>query len=253
VRGVLIFLLGLGAGIGWHILYLQEHAPQLPIVRVPYAAPERAPAEPIPSARPLPVTPTPVLAPVLRPGFPIPRQAGAYRSYLVRTVRFYWTMAEPPETFFGQVHQESSFKVDAQSAFALGIAQFTPATAQWMQALYPADLKELCGSAQGCPADPKWALRAMVLYDRQLWGAMAFAPDHRERWAFTLAGYNGGAGWIPRERKAAAERALPTDVWFTGVESACLRAAEACQENRGYPRVILNRWAPGYRAWLTTS
>lgn len=177
-------------------------------------------------------------------------EAARYRRPLIQEVQRVWGLIDP-SLFFGQVHQESRFNETARSRFAAGIAQFTPATAAEMQRMYPADLQEECAEAGGCPFSPKWALRAMNIYDRKLWLRAAYAATEEDRWAFMLAGYNGGEGWIDRERAACLGRpGCDSTSWFGGVDKVCLRADWACAENRGYPRMIMFRWRPLYRTWL---
>jgi hypothetical protein len=179
----------------------------------------------------------------------VSRLAEKWRGPLLREVRLFWP-AQSPAVFFGQLHQESAWREDARSAYASGLAQFTPSTALAMQQGYSAELRALCSEAAGCPLDGRWALRAMVLYDRELWAGFGTVPDATERWAFTLAGYNGGPGWAARERRETAARGGDGARWFGHVEQVCLRAAWACRENRAYPRLILLQWTPIYHAWL---
>lgn len=180
---------------------------------------------------------------------PVAPEAARYRRQLVGEWRRVWGLWADPAVAFGQIHQESRFRPDARSKYAAGLAQFTPPTAADMQRWYPAELREDCAASGGCPLSPGWALRALVLYDRRLWLAGDYA-DGEDRWAFTLAAYNGGAGWIARERRAAAHGSVDPARWWGHVETVCLRASWACLENREYPRRILRRWAPLYRDWL---
>lgn len=180
-------------------------------------------------------------------------EAVRYRRLLVGEVRRVWGLAQSPAPFFGQVHQESRFRAGAESpAGALGLAQFMPGTAAWVQGLYAADLRPLCEAQGGCPRSPAWALRALVLWDRRLWLGAGWARGDEDRMAVMLAGYNGGEGWITRERRACAARpGCDPDRWWGQLEGVCLRAAWACRENRDYPRLILRHWAPRYARWLT--
>ncbi len=193
------------------------------------------------------------LAPGAAPG--VPPEALRYRARLIREVHFYWSLGTSAAMFFAQVHQESRFRATAQSRFASGLAQFTPPTAAGVQSLYPSDLKTLCAERGGCPLDPAWALRALVLWDRRLWEARAFATGD-ERLAFMLADYNGGAGWINRERTFCRNSGgCDPDVYFNSVQLACgrstpFRADWACRENGHYPEVILRTWRPLYARWL---
>ncbi|MDW9328117.1 transglycosylase SLT domain-containing protein, partial [Escherichia coli] len=62
-----------------------------------------------------------------------------------------------------QLHQESGWRPDAVSpAGAQGLAQFMPATADWISQLMP-------GLNSREPFNPAWAIRALVSYDRWLW------------------------------------------------------------------------------------
>jgi len=228
--------------IGWAIgglLAVLWGCDRLPALTPPPAPP----AQPAHAAPAMPV-------PALDPGFPIPRQAATHRNYLIQSARYYWGLEADLGLFFGQVHQESRFDESAASRFASGIAQFTPATAADMQKLYPADLQVLCDAVTGCPGDPKWALRAMLLYDRQIWTGYRFAGGD-DRMGWMLAAYNGGAGNLNRERAQTNRQGLDQDRWFENVETVCLRSVDACVENRDYPRKILFKWRPGYRIWLS--
>ena len=177
----------------------------------------------------------------------IPREVLKYRNMLIREIRVVWGDGEPADTFFGQAHQESRWRADARSPVgALGLAQFMPSTAQWIQGVYPADLGEICPDAGGCPTDPRWSIRALVRYDDRLYRAITGAASRVETWAYTLASYNGGGGWVTRERAISSDRSR----WFGATEHACLRRAEFCVETKNYVHRIIEKWAPLYRNWL---
>lgn len=179
----------------------------------------------------------------------VPREALKYRSQLTREARAVWGLNAPVPVMAAQIHQESRYDPTAKSKYAGGIAQFTPATAEWISGVYR------LGEPQ--PFDPAWAIRALVLYDRHLWDRSR-GVDNCHHWGFTLAGYNGGAGWIAKERKLAGQSGVHPDVWFDGVERFSARAEWAWKENRDYPRKILFKHQQLYRTWgetacLTTS
>ncbi len=182
----------------------------------------------------------------------IPRDALKWRSALLRDVRYYWGVDRSPAVFFAQLHQESRWRETARSGVgALGIGQFMPGTAAMMQRGYNQEFKELCREAGGCPLDGRWAIRATVLFDRDLWRQFPFTPIEKERFAFTLAGYNSGPGWVRRERtRCGGLDGCRTDLWFENVERVCLRAESSCRETREYAHVILLRWTPLYERWL---
>ena len=95
--------------------------------------------------------------------------------------------------------------------------------------------------AERQPFNPAWALRALVRYDLYLYERMPSSPAC-DRMAFALAGYNGGAGWVQRDRHKAAAAGANPDRWWSEVERFNAgRAPAMFEENRGYPRRILLR------------
>ena len=194
-------------------------------------------------------------APPPPPSLAIPAGAVRYRAFLMQAWQYHFAMAEDPAIGFGQVHQESHFDCAAVSAGgSLGCAQFMPATAEWINGLIPAAVRATCPAASGCPLDPKWALTAMVEFDWRLWSGNTWAATPRDRWAFALAGYNGGGVVTGAERAACAgSRGCNPARYFDNVERFCGangRSGASCRENRQYPRVILELWAPAYHRWL---
>lgn len=173
----------------------------------------------------------------------VPAAAEQHHRTLVRAAHAGWGLDAPIATLAGQVHQESRWQGNARSpAGAQGLAQFMPATADWMAELYPNSL----GPAQ--PYNPGWALRAMVAFDLWLYERNQAISDC-ERWAFVLAGYNGGNGWVKRDRRLASAKGADQLAWFGQVERHNSgRSASNFRENRHYPRAILLRWEPLYAA-----
>lgn len=178
----------------------------------------------------------------------IPRAALQYRADLTRSAHAVWGMDAPIAVFAAQVHTESGWDSEARSPVgAQGLAQFMPGTARWLPTVAPE-------TGQPAPYNPGWALRALCTYDKWLWdrtgGATAF-----ERMAFVLSSYNGGAGWVIRDKKLAGERGLDPNRWFNHVATVNAgRRASAWKENRAYPRLILQvrqfayikaGWGPG--------
>ena len=186
-----------------------------------------------------------LLAAFLLAGFTPPRNAEVYRNNVIRETRYFWGMQQNPSLFFGQIHQESAWNPDAESKYAAGLTQFTPDTAKWIQQLYANQLGELCSDPQGCVFSPRWAIRSMLIYGKRLWNQFVESIGD-DKFAFMLASYNGGLGWIRREQQIVAA----PNVWFGSVENSCLRAKWACDENRSYPRKILFHWRPEYQRWL---
>ncbi|ELJ4477997.1 lytic transglycosylase domain-containing protein, partial [Salmonella enterica] len=122
-----------------------------------------------------------------------PLAALKYRSDVIRSARVDWGLNAPVADFAAQLHQESGWNPAARSPVgAQGLAQFMPSTADWLSGLMP-------HLASREPWNPGWAIRALVSYDRWLWQRVT-VPDGCERMAMTLSAYNGGLGWVNRDR-----------------------------------------------------
>ena len=178
----------------------------------------------------------------------IPRAAQQYRATLVRAAHATWGMDAPVSVFAAQVHTESWWRNRTVSHVgAQGLAQFMPSTAAWLPEVAP-------DTGKPEPFNPGWSLRALCVYDKWLWNRVAGHTDF-ERMAFTLSAYNGGLGWVNRDRKKARSLGLDDRVWFNAVENVNSgRSAAAFRENRNYPRLILQErqyayikagWGPG--------
>lgn len=172
----------------------------------------------------------------------IPARAAKYERALIREAQRVWGLNAPIARFAAQIHQESAWRPDVCSPYACGLAQFTKATARDMCLWY----KDLCPVNT---FDPRWALRALVLYNKRLYDALeGLAATSCDRWAMTLASYNGGRGWVLRDRRLTRQRGDDPTRWWGHVEKHSNRAAWAFRENRGYPRRILRRLEPIYLA-----
>ena len=178
----------------------------------------------------------------------IPRAAQQYRATLVRAAHATWGLDAPVSVFAAQVHTESWWRNNTVSHVgAQGLAQFMPSTAKWLPSVAPETGKPE-------PFNPGWSLRALCAYDKWLWerndGASAY-----ERMAFTLSAYNGGQGWVNRDRRLARQRGLDAARWFGGVGTgSAARAAAAGMDSRQSGRRRLQErqyayikagWGPG--------
>jgi hypothetical protein len=166
----------------------------------------------------------------------IPRAADQHKAALIRTARAVWGMDAPIAVFAAQIHTESRWNAQAKSHVgAQGLAQFMPATAAWLPTYAPE-------TGAPMPYNPGWAIRALVTYDLYLWrqiGARGAVTD-RERMAMALSAYNGGLGWINRDKRLAGGKGLDPLRWFEHVETVNAgRSAANWRENRNYPRLIL--------------
>jgi len=173
----------------------------------------------------------------------IPRAALAYKRPLIRHAHAFWGLDAPISLFAGLIHQESRWNPKARSpAKAEGLAQFMPATCRW--------LPEVESGLAACNAfDPHWSLEAMVRYNRRQYRAIRHTANDCERWAMTLSAYNGGLGWVNRDRRLCKRHTgCDPAYWFDHTEHHTRRAGWAKRENRHYPEVIIYRWQPLYYA-----
>lgn len=163
-----------------------------------------------------------------------PSRSIKYKSFFIRTAHYEFGLDAPVALLAGQVHQESAWRPDVDSPYASGLTQFTPSTAKWISEIYP-DL------GPNEVYNPKWSIRAMMRYDKHLFERLTFAKDSCNQWAMTLSAYNGGYGWIKRDRKLAVADGKDGTVWWDNIEMHSGRAEWAYEENRGYPRRIIYR------------
>jgi Transglycosylase SLT domain len=189
----------------------------------------------------------------------IPPEHARYRRLIqTEAVRLLGVKA-PVARITARFHQESRFRPDARSHVgATGLGQFMPATAADMAKFH---------ATECAPADPlsaAWSIRCAILYDRSLIAALRpFAPvatvgradaarmaelSDCTKWAFGLSSYNGGAGWLNRDRKLAQASGSNPNLWFRQVEAWSNRSSGAWRENRDYVRRIMLEIEPAYIA-----
>ena len=171
----------------------------------------------------------------------IPADADRYRRDLTRIAQAEWGLDAPVATFAAQIHQESRWQFNATSPVgAQGLGQVMPTTATWLAELFPKAL----GKVE--PYNPAWSMQALVSYDRWL-ASRVQAHTPCDRAAMMLSAYNGGLGWVIRDRKLASAKGADPLTWFESVERFNAgRSAANFKENRDYPRLILMRWEPLY-------
>lgn len=167
----------------------------------------------------------------------IPVKAYHYREYLIKESRFVWGLEAPSSYFAAQIHTESLWNEKAKSFVgAMGLTQFMPETAKWIGSVY----KEL---KDGSPYNPKWAIRAMVRYNKYHFDKIQ-AVDFENRLAFTFSAYNGGLGWVLRDKKKAKDYGYNPYQYFDNVEKVNAgRNKAAFKENRSYVTLIFRREA----------
>lgn len=170
----------------------------------------------------------------------VPSASYLYRYKLQREVAARFGDQSSVARVAAQVHQESRWRADARSRYAEGLAQFVPATGQWLS-------QDVCPEIG--PHDPwsaDWSVRAIVCYDAWLYRRIAGAASDCDRWAFALSGYNGGPTWVVRDRNLASSSGLESARWFDHVALVSARADWALTENRAYVARILRVLEPAY-------
>lgn len=174
----------------------------------------------------------------------VPDASVTYRLQIERASARWFGLQAQPARMAAQIHQESAWNPRAASPFAQGLTQFTPATARW--------LPEVCPEIG--PPDvwsPRWSIDAQHCYMAWLYRRAdpirAEPMGECDRWAFALRAYNGGEGWLRRDREIAARNGRNPNAWRE-VEGFRSRARWAHTENIEYPQRILLRIEPAYLA-----
>ncbi len=174
----------------------------------------------------------------------LPKASYQYRAMMLKEGRQIWGPNANIALFAAQFHQESGWNNDAKSYVgAKGLGQFMPATGIEVHNRY-SELKSLPMYS------PLWSIRALYLYDRQLYNSIKpikarflYPCTH---YAMMLSAYNGGLGWLNRDRRLTLAAGKNPDAWWGGVEFYSGRAKWAIKENRDYPNRILLRHLPTY-------
>lgn len=135
----------------------------------------------------------------------------------------------------GQIEQESGCDAGI-TAFdgGMGLGQFMPSTAEWIHEKEDA-LKEFPLN----PYDPKWAIRALILYDR--W---CYDNTLCKGWYYAFRAYNGGLGILNREIRLAQSCDKETVKSFCSRKIIKLKNGKTlnmCDVNISYPERIFQK------------
>lgn len=174
----------------------------------------------------------------------IPRSALRHKANLTRIAHAEWGLDAPIATFAAQIQQESGWNSQAVSRVgAKGMAQFMPVTATWWCS------KNNISVINCQPTNPIWAMRSLVQYDLWLYKQIR-AVDHCQQMAMTLSAYNGGLGWVFKDKNRAFGEGLNPHIYFNQVELVNAgRSTANFKENRDYPKRILLKYEPRYLSW----
>jgi len=182
-----------------------------------------------------------VVAPLASAAMDYPKAADRYKRTLIRWAHYYDGLDATIPMYAAQIHQESAWRPNVSSPYADGLTQFTPDTAEWIGSLYP-ELREID------VFNPVWAIKAMIRYNNKLAEGLV-ASDECNLKAMVLASYNGGKGWILRDKNLTEQNGFDRNVWWDNVENFSPRAKWAFEENRDYPRRILLEHQTLYESW----
>jgi len=160
-----------------------------------------------------------------------------FRNSVIRESRYFVGIDAPWHLFLGQIEQESRCN-EGITAFdgGMGLGQFMPETADWIQEREKA-LQDI--SIEPLPYDPRWSIRALILYDHWLHGIVTCRD-----WHYAFRAYNGGAGNINKEIRLAASCEYPL------VEQQCKRKLiklkngrhlDMCRVNIEYPYLVYQK------------
>lgn len=158
-----------------------------------------------------------------------------YKRQVIREARVFAGVNAPYWYFMGQIEQESRCR-EGVTAFdgGMGLGQFMPGTAAWIH-----EKEEALQEFPMNPYDPRWNIRAMILYDRHL-----YQTGRCEGWYYAFRSYNGGAGNLNKE----IARAGSCDI--TLIEKQCSRKKirlkcgsilDLCRVNIEYPYLIFEK------------
>jgi soluble lytic murein transglycosylase-like protein len=174
----------------------------------------------------------------------IPVAAWQYRGELARSAYRVFGPGAPVATLAAQIHQESNWRAGVTARDGgQGLAQFMPRTAEDIAKRYPADC------APSNPYSPRWAFlcRDRYMFDlfrgiRSYGGSIMSSCS---KWSFALRAYNGGPGWLTKDRRLANSTGLDANDWRATRDVNAGRSATNHRINREYPERI-ERYALRY-------
>lgn len=142
---------------------------------------------------------------------------------------------EQSAKLMAQEEVESGGRDDAVSPVgARGRCQFMPATAKAFEKAYPNVLTKWTRYSRD------WCRRAQSLYIRDELRRSWYPPENVcASYEYAFRAYNGGGGWLGRERRIAGRDATPAQLRAVCRQAG--RSAAACRENTRYTDKIYKR------------
>jgi len=135
----------------------------------------------------------------------------------------------------GQIKTESNFKekakrIEPSGVTSYGLMQVLDVTLNDM--IKKSIIKDKITPEMMLVA--KYSIIAGLTYDKFLWNLCNWTQGN-ERYAFMFSAYNGGYGWLKRDRKLTSEFGFDKNKWFGNVEYFSRRSWRAFKINREYP------------------
>lgn len=218
-----------------------------------------------------------IVSPTLAHAAEVPAAAKPLLPILVQQQRTTWPDLVGPEFLAGQIEQESCLSLTHSKCWnpraelktkrenGIGLGQFTRAyradgsvrfdKISELAATYPS----LSGWGWANRYDARYQLTALVEMDHGLYRQVRDAATERDRKAFTLSGYNGGAGGVLQDRRLCGNtRGCDPGRWTGHVERTSLKSRVPVPGykqsffaiNREYVHNILDVRSPKYRAYF---
>jgi len=102
---------------------------------------------------------------------------------------------------------------------------------------------------------PDLQIRLTVLLLKENYKGLRDVPDPMIRLQMTDVAYNGGIGWVQRERRACGlAKECDPNIWFNNVERYCVRSKKAiygdrtpCTISRHHVDDVINKRLPKYK------
>lgn len=164
-----------------------------------------------------------------------PPEAREHKRDVTREVRVAHGLDGPVSAHAALIHQESSWRSDAESpAGARGLAQLMPSAEEHVEQILGTSID---------PYTPAHAIRAVAHYTAWLRGQI----ESEQPWSMVMSAYNGGIGHLRRDRELAAQDGADPGKWWCHVEHYTERSPDAKQENRRHVRRVIIELQPAYR------
>lgn len=170
-----------------------------------------------------------------------------YLPLFVRASKEAFGVDDYTALLMAQAMQESTCDPNAKSPVgANGLDQFMYTTALDMikrgRCTFLGNPRSRAGVEQ-LMLNPEWSARCGARYMADLIKFVKKYWTGTDAYMAALACFNGGCGWIVKERKKALSKGEP-DVYCNSTRKSCIRSAANCKENNRYPVVIFTKRLP---------